>query len=83
MKKLILFLTSILLLFNSSFSQSVSFTTQGIGAEVNIYGRLKVSSSTITHIEQLTILAGTAPGQVFDFYNDAGIEDTVRLLDSL
>jgi len=53
-----------------------------INVYVNTWGKIGIYSlpDTIRQIYQVTPLVGTGPNAVFDYYNDADVEDSLRLL---
>jgi hypothetical protein len=72
----------IFIIFTSiAFSQNPGFTTGEIGVEMNYYGRIRLyqpNSGGTLNLWQLSILVGTSPTSVFDYWQDSGIQDSSR-----
>jgi hypothetical protein len=87
MKKFIV--TIILILFiGISFPQiNPGFNTGNIGVEMNYYGRIRLYQPNLndtTNLWSLSILVGTSPSTVFDYWQDSGTQDsTISFYDSL
>jgi hypothetical protein len=80
MKKILLFLTVMLLLIADSYSQA-SFSTGALKVDVNIYGRIRLFTPDGTrHLQRASILVGTSPTSVFDYNNDAESLDPTILV---
>jgi hypothetical protein len=77
MKKFLLFLAAITFI-TESYSQA-SFNTGAMEVNVNAYGRIRLFTPNGTrHLQRASILVGTSPTAVFDYYNDADeLEPTV------
>ncbi len=79
MKKLLLFISAILLM-SSVYSQA-TFNTGAIQVNVNEYGRIRLfTPDNVRHLQRASILVGSSPTTVFDYYNDSEeLEPTVLL----
>jgi hypothetical protein len=85
MKKSLLFLAAIMLLFAiDSFSQA-SFNTGALQVDIDEYGQIELFSSDGTYqVDRGSILVGSSPTAVFDYKNDAGqFEPTVLVASPL
>lgn len=87
MKKLFLFGTVVFCCLIGSnipvFGQgTVDLYLDEINVYVNKWGKISIYTlpDTIRQIYQVTILVGTGPNSVFDYYNDADAEDSTKLL---
>jgi hypothetical protein len=63
------------------FPQSVGFNNGNLGVEMNYYGRIKLYQPDLTgnlNLYNLSILVATSPSSVFDYWQDSGIQDTVK-----
>ncbi len=84
MKKLLLLGIVIFtfLSLNKPLIAQVDLYLDDINVYVNTWGKISLYSlpDTIRQIYQVTPLVGTGPNAVFDYYNDADVEDSVRLL---
>jgi hypothetical protein len=82
MKKFFLALTCLLIVVEPVPAQDASFSTGLIGVNVNPYGRIRIyeaDTSGIRHIQKFTLLVGMNQNSVFDYQNDAGIEQPTAL----
>ena len=85
MKKLLLIVAMVLLSIicsNKPVYGQVDLYLDDINVYVNEWGKIAIYSlpDTIRQIYQVTPLVGTGPNAVFDYYNDADVEDSLRLL---
>ena len=69
--------------FNRPVFSQVDLYLDNINVYVNTYGKVSLYTlpDTIRQIYQTTVLVGTGPDAVFDYYNDADAEDSTQLLD--
>ncbi|MDR3666719.1 MAG: T9SS type A sorting domain-containing protein [Ignavibacteriaceae bacterium] len=78
MKKYLL--VSILIMFyQNALPQSTAFNTGTIGVDMNLYGRIQLFQPDTTgplNLYSLSVLVGTSPSSVFDYWQDAGIQDS-------
>jgi hypothetical protein len=82
MKKIVLFLSVMMLFIAESYSQA-SFTTGAIQVDINQYGKIElVNSAGLYQLWRTSILVGTGPTAVFDYQNDAEELDPTVLVDS-
>ncbi len=71
MKKTLLFLAVMLLIFADGYSQA-TFTTGALEVGVSQYGRIRLFTPDGTrHLQRASILVGTRPTSVFDYNADA------------
>jgi hypothetical protein len=86
MKKLIILGIVIFtfLSFNRPAIAQVDLYLDEINVYVNTWGKISIYTlpDTIRQIYQATVLVGTGPNSVFDYYNDADPEDSTQLLSS-
>jgi len=85
MKKILLIGTMVLLSIISSNKPvygQVDLYLDEINVYVNEWGKISIYSlpDTIRQIYQVTPLVGTGPNTVFDYYNDAEVEEPTQLL---
>ncbi len=69
---------------NKPVYAQVDLYLDGINVYVNTWGKISIYSlpDTIRQLYQATILVGTGPNSVYDYYNDSDVEDSLRLLAS-
>jgi len=87
MKKLLLFLTVLfcgLISINKSIYGQVDLYLNDINVYVDGYGKIGIYTlpDTIKQISRATILVGTGPDAVFDYYEDVDAEEPTTLLDN-
>lgn len=82
MKKPLLFLSAIVLLFVfKSYSQEVTFNTGAFEVYVGTYGKIRLyTTDGAKHLHRATILVGTSSTTVFDHENDAEVVDPTVLV---
>ena len=82
MKKPLLFLSAIVLLFVfKSYSQEVTFNTGAFEVYVGQYGKIRLyTTDGAKHLHRATILVGTSSTSVFDHENDAEVVDPTVLV---
>jgi hypothetical protein len=72
----------ILILFMGiSFPQNPGFNSGSIGVEMNYYGRIRLFQPDLNgtlNLWSLSILVGTSPSAVFNYYLDSGIQDSTQ-----
>lgn len=82
MKKMFLFLFLLSLCSSEIFSQA-SFSTGALEIAVNVYGRIRLyTPDGVRHLQRGSILVATSETEVFDYQNDADIEDSTKLIAS-
>jgi len=81
MKKPLLILAAIMLLFVvDSFSQA-TFNTGGMNVNVSAYGRIRLfTPDGKRHLQRASLLVGTSPTEVFEYTNDANTLDPTALV---
>jgi hypothetical protein len=75
------FIAVIILFMGKTFPQSTCFNTGNIGVDMNLYGRIQLyqpDTAGTLNLYNLSILIGTSPSTVFDYWLDAGIQDSTR-----
>ena len=75
------FIAVIILFVGKTFPQSTCFNTGNIGVDMNLYGRIQLyqpDTAGTLNLYNLSILIGTSPSMVFDYWLDAGIQDSTR-----
>ncbi|MCX6234233.1 MAG: hypothetical protein NT175_05835 [Bacteroidetes bacterium] len=71
MKKILLFLSGMLICITNSYSQA-EFNTGALIVSINQYGSIELYTSDGTYqLDRTSILVGTSPTTVFDYKNDA------------
>jgi hypothetical protein len=85
MKKCLLFLVAIMLLFAIDGFSQASFNTGALQVDIDEYGQIELFSADGTYqVDRGSILVGSAPTAVFDYKNDAGqFEPTVLVTSPL
>src|ERR1039458_5119999 len=74
-------ITMIILFMGKTFPQSTCFNTGNIGVDMNLYGRIQLfqpDTAGTLNLYSLSILIGTSPFTVFDYWQDSGIQDSTR-----
>jgi hypothetical protein len=80
MKKSLLFLAVMLFFTVNSYSQA-GFNTGAIYTEVSEYGEIELfTPDSVYEMDRASILVGTSPTTVFDWWNDADIEEIAALV---
>lgn len=80
MKRLLLFTAALLLVVVNSFSQA-GFNTGALKIEVNEYGAIELFTiDDVFQIDRASILVASGPGAVFDYQNDADVEEPTVLV---
>src|ERR1039457_2268748 len=79
---------AILIMFmGNALPQSTAINTGSIGVDMNLYGRIQLSqpdTAGLLNLYSLSILVGTSPSTVFNYWLDAGTQDsTTAFYDSL
>lgn len=69
-----------LLFYTTSFAQA-EFTTGAIKVAINEYGAIELyTPADVIQIDRASILVASAPGAVFDYQNDADVEEPTVLV---
>jgi len=74
------FMVIIILLAGKIFPQT-SFSTGNIGIDMNYDGRIQLYQYDLTgalNLYSFSILVGTSPSTVFDYWQDSGIQDSTK-----
>jgi hypothetical protein len=77
----------IILFAGKALPINTGINTGKIGVDMNLYGRIRLyqpDTAGILNLYNLSILVGTSPSTVFDYWQDSGIQDsTISLTDSI
>jgi hypothetical protein len=74
-------ITVIILSIGITFPQSKCFNTGNIGVDMNLYGRIQLfqpDTAGLLNLYNLSILIGTSPSTVYNYWIDAGIQDSTK-----
>lgn len=81
MKKIILSLAALMLLFVVDCFSQVTYSTGAMNVYVGTYGKIRLfTPDGIRHLQRATILVGTSPTSVFDHELDAEVVDPTVLV---
>jgi hypothetical protein len=76
-----LVIATIILFVGKALPLSTGINTGNIGVDMNLYGRIKLfqpDTAGLLNLYGLSILVGTSPSTVYNYWLDAGIQDSTR-----
>lgn len=81
MKKNLLLIAA--MLFSIHLFSQASFSTGGITVDISEYGAITLlTPGDVYQLERVSILVGSGPANVFDYWNDADVEEMTALVGS-